>query len=59
MAASAINTAATKYVDVARACNAYTFKDLPTGKYSPIYGTDGVQLAGKKEFRAVVNKNYR
>ena len=59
IALSAINTAATKYVDVARACNAYTFKDLPEGKYSPIYGTDGVQLAGKKIFKARLNKNYR
>jgi hypothetical protein len=59
IAASAINTAATNYVDVARACNACTFKDLPAGKYSPVYGTDGTQMAGKKEFKATVNKNYR
>lgn len=59
IALSAINTAATKYVDVARACNAYTFKDLPAGKYSPIYGTDGAQLAGKKEFKARLNSKYR
>jgi hypothetical protein len=57
--ASAINTAATKYVDVARACNAYTFKDLPAGKYSPDYGIDGAQLAGKKEFKARVDSKYR
>lgn len=59
MAASAINTAATKYVDVARACNAVTFKDLPAGKYSPLNGKDGAQHIGKKEFKARVNKNYR
>ncbi len=59
IALSAINTAATKYVDVARACNAYTFKDLPAGKYSPIYGTDGVQLAGKKIFKANLSSKYR
>lgn len=59
MAASAINTALTKYVDVARACNAYTFKDLPAGKYSPAYGNDGAEMSGKKEFRAILNKNYR
>lgn len=59
MAASAINTALTKYVDVARACNAYTFKDLPAGKYSPIYGTDGAEMSGKKEYRVMLNKNYR
>ncbi|MEI6062777.1 MAG: GNA1162 family protein [Bacteroidota bacterium] len=59
MAASAINTATTKYVDVARACNAYTFKDLPNGKYSPLFGTDATQLAGSKEFKATLNTNYR
>ncbi len=59
MAASAINTAATKYVDVARACNAYTFKDLPAGKYSPLYRNDGAATAGKKEFKVNLNKNYK
>ena len=54
MAASAINTAATKYVDVAKVCNTYTFTDLPAGKYSPKYGTDGAENAGKKEFKATV-----
>lgn len=59
IAASAINTAATKYVDVARACNTYTFKDLPMGKYSPAYGTDGEQIAGKKTFKVLLNSQYR
>jgi hypothetical protein len=59
IAASAINTAATKYVDVARVCNTYTFKDLPAGKYSPLYGKDGEQLAGKKVFKIRVNSSYR
>lgn len=59
IALSAVNTAATKYVDVARACNSYTFKDFPAGKYSPTYGTDGEQLAGKKIFKVRLNKNYR
>jgi hypothetical protein len=54
VAASAINTAATKYVEVARACNNYTFKDLPAGKYSPNNGQDGKLLAGKKSFSARV-----
>src|SRR5690606_6844332 len=34
VALSAANTALTEYVDVARACNAYTFSDLPAGVYS-------------------------
>ena len=59
IAASAINTAATKYVDVARACNAYTFKDLPAGKYSPLYGTDSELPAGAKDFRVTLNSQYR
>lgn len=59
IALSAINTAATKYVDVARACNAYTFKDLPAGKYSPNYNNDGEQMSGKKNYKVKLNKNYR
>ncbi|MCX6258452.1 MAG: DUF799 family lipoprotein [Bacteroidia bacterium] len=56
MAASAINTALTKYVDVARKCNSYTFKDLPAGKYSPNYGLDRDELIGKKEFKVSLNQ---
>lgn len=48
---SLINTAATKFVDVARDCNAYTFSDLPTGKYHPKNGLDGMELAGLKSFK--------
>ncbi|MDR3366283.1 MAG: DUF799 domain-containing protein [Prevotellaceae bacterium] len=59
IAASAINTAVTKYVDVARACNAYTFKDLPAGKYSPTYEQDGNEVAGEKEFKVNLNSNYQ
>lgn len=58
MAASAINTAATKYVDVARVCNSYTFTDLPAGKYSPSYGTDANLPAGPKAFKARLNSKY-
>jgi hypothetical protein len=49
--ASAIKTATTKYIDVARTCNDYTFRDLPEGKYSPLNGLDGDLLAGKKSFK--------
>ena len=51
LAASAINTAAVKYVDVAKSCNAHTFKDLPAGKYHPNYGKDSEQMSGHKSFR--------
>ena len=37
---SAVNTAATKYVDLARVCNSYTLSDLPNGKYSPLHNID-------------------
>jgi len=50
MLLSAVNTAATKYVDVARACNNYTFSDLPAGKYNLQYGLDGETPAGRKKF---------
>lgn len=59
MAISAANTAATKYVDVAKICNVYTFKDLPVGKYSPLYNLDGEELAGDKTFKARVNSSIR
>lgn len=59
LALSAINTAATKYVDVGRACNAYTFKDFPSGKYSPNYQLDGEEISGQKEFRTRLNSKYK
>lgn len=59
LTASAIKTAVTKYVDVARACNAYTFKDLPAGKYSPNYGIDGEEPAGLKEYKVKLSSKYR
>lgn len=54
MAASAINTAATAHVKVARACNNYTLSDMPAGSYSPKFGLDKAKMAGKKEFSATV-----
>ena len=54
MAASAINTAATNYVKVARACNNYTLMDLPQGKYGPKNMVDSVEFAGKASFSATV-----
>ena len=54
--ASAINTAATKYVDVARASNNYIFMDLPKGKYSPKYGLDREEMAGLKVIKVRLPK---
>ena len=50
IALSAINTAATKYVDLAKTCNNYTLIDLPKGKYSPEFNLDGKEIAGPKKF---------
>ena len=57
LAASAISTAVKKYVDVARACNAYTLSDMPVGIYHPEHGQDGDEMAGKSEFKATINRN--
>jgi hypothetical protein len=59
IALSSINTAATKYVDIARACNAYTFKDLPAGPYKQNYNIDGAEMSGLNNFKVLLNKDYR
>ena len=59
LALSAINTATTKYVNVARACNSYTLQDLPAGKYSPSFGVDGDLMSGKKRFKVRLNSQYK
>ena len=56
MAASVINTAATKYVDVAKAANNYIFTDLPKGKYSSKYGLDREEMAGLKVIKVRLPK---
>ena len=56
MLASVANTAATKYVDVARAANNYTFADLPNGFYGTMYGLDGGNKAGFKVFKVRLPK---
>ena len=50
IALSAVNTAATKYVDLAKVCNGYTLSDLPKGKYSPWHNIDKDDYAGAKKF---------
>jgi hypothetical protein len=56
LAASAINTALSDYVPVARACNAAVLSDLPAGKYSPSYETDKTVIAGPKEIKQTVKQ---
>lgn len=46
--ASAINTAATKEINIARVCNSKIFDDLPAGKYSANYLLDGDRVAGSE-----------
>lgn len=56
LAVSMIKTAFTKEVSVANKCNAYTFTDIPRGKYSPLYNKDGESPAGKKEFTVTLRQ---
>ena len=48
MAASALNTALTDHIKVARICNSYTLSDIPAGVYSPVYDKDQDIMAGQK-----------
>ena len=59
IALTAINTATTKYVDVAKSCNLYTFRDLPVGKYNTLNNLDGEELAGDKVFFVRLNSQYQ
>lgn len=54
MAASAMNTALTEHITVARACNNFTLSDMPAGNYHPDYGTDETKAAGLQEFRQTI-----
>lgn len=58
LALSAINTAATQYVDVARVSNKYTFNVLPAGQYSPLFESDGELPAGSESFSVKLNSKY-
>jgi len=56
---TAASTIATKYVDVARICNTYTFKDLPGGKYGVLNPLEPDELSGKKVFTANLNSQSK
>jgi len=58
IAATAISTAATKYVDVARVSNSYTLKDLPLGKYAPVNPKESEEFAGQNNFNVNLNSKY-
>jgi len=56
---TAASTIATKYVDVARICNTYTFKDIPVGKYGVLNPLEPDELSGKKVFTANLNSQSK
>lgn len=58
IAATTAATAATKYVDVARIANTYTFKDIPVGIYAPQNAEEQNELAQPKHFRVNLNVQY-
>jgi hypothetical protein len=53
------STIGTKYVDVAKQCNWYTFKDMPVGKYSLQNEYEPDQYAGNKTFTVKLNAQSR
>lgn len=54
LAATTLATAATDKVVAGRRCNAYVLSDLPTGKYSGLFGKDQNKAAGKDNVTATV-----
>lgn len=54
LAASAINTAATDHIRGAREANYYIFRDIPRGKYNPLYEQDKEFGAEKCDVSAYV-----
>lgn len=58
VAATAISTAATQYISVARACNKYTLSDIPVGKFAPVNPKEAEEYAGQNDFNITLNSNY-
>ena len=54
LAVSAIATAATDHIVAARKANYYIFRDIPRGKYNPLYLRDKGVMAEKKDVKARV-----
>lgn len=52
--ATAVKTATTDKIIAGRYCNAFVLSDMPTGKYSSLYGQDKEEAAGKKYIKATV-----
>jgi len=58
VAATAISTAATQYIGVARACNSYTLSDIPLGKFAPVNPKENEEFAGQNDFNINLNSQY-
>ena len=58
VAATAISTAATQYIGVARACNDYTLGDMPAGKFAPVNPKEVEEYAGQNDFNINLNSRY-
>lgn len=54
LAVSAIETAATEHIVAARKANYFIFRDIPRGKYNPLYLQDKEFVAEKKDIKAQV-----
>ena len=54
LAVSAIETAATEHIVAARKANYFIFRDIPRGKYNPLYLQDKEFAAEKKDIKAQV-----
>jgi hypothetical protein len=54
LAASAINTALSDYIPVARACNTAVLTGMPAGKYNSSYDVDKIEKAGPAEIKQTV-----
>lgn len=54
LAISAISTATTDHIEAARKANNYIFRDIPRGKYSPLYLQDKGVAAEPKDIKATV-----
>lgn len=54
LAVSAIATATTDHIVAARKANYYIFRDIPRGKYSPLYLQDKGVIAEQKDVKARV-----
>lgn len=54
LAATTLATAATDKIVAGRRCNAYVLSDLPTGRYSTLFGKDQKRAAGKERVIATV-----